>query len=79
VILPASAQGPSRPRGKEDLAPLMPFNCKLLRVQSSFTVVTIVAFGTLTPALHAEFFRDDRAAIGLACFIGTYLDHAHTG
>lgn len=47
-------------------------NRKLLWVQSSFTVLTIVAFGTLTLALHTELLRGDRAALGLACFIGTY-------
>jgi hypothetical protein len=72
VILAASFQVPSRLRWKEDLAKLMPFNRKMLWVQSSFTVLTIVAFGTLTLALHAELLRGDRAANGLACFIGTY-------
>jgi hypothetical protein len=50
----------------------MPFNRKLLWVQSGFTVLTIIAFGTLTLALHAELLRGDRAALGLACFIGSY-------
>lgn len=72
VILFASFQVPSRLRWKEDLAKLMPFNRKMLWVQSSFTVLTIIAFGTLTLALHAELLRGDRAAMGLACFIGSY-------
>jgi hypothetical protein len=72
VILTASFQVPSRLRWKEDLARLMPFNRKMLWVQSSFTVLTIIAFGTLTLALHAELLRGDRAALGLACFIGSY-------
>jgi alginate O-acetyltransferase complex protein AlgI len=37
-----------------------------------FTVLTIVAFGTLTLALHAELLEGDRAALGLAAFIGIY-------
>ncbi len=41
-------------------------------VQSSFTVLTIIAFGTLTLALHNEMLRGDRAAIGLCAFIGIY-------
>jgi hypothetical protein len=41
-------------------------------VQSGFTVLTIIAFGTLTLALHVELLRGDRAALGLAAFIGTY-------
>jgi hypothetical protein len=72
VILIASFQVPSRLRWKQDLAQLMPFNRKLLWVQSGFTVLTIIAFGTLTLALHAELLRGDRAALGLACFIGIY-------
>lgn len=72
VILVASAQVPSRLRWKQDLAQLMPFNRKLLWVQSGFTVLTIIAFGTLTLALHTELLRGDRAAMGLACFIATY-------
>jgi alginate O-acetyltransferase complex protein AlgI len=72
VILLASFQVPSRLRWKQDLAQIMPLNRKLLWVQSSFTVLTIVAFGTLTLALHTELLRGDRAALGLACFIGTY-------
>jgi hypothetical protein len=50
----------------------MPFNRKMLWVQSGFTVLTIVAFGTLTLLLHAELLRGDRAALGLACFIAIY-------
>jgi RsiW-degrading membrane proteinase PrsW (M82 family) len=72
VILAASFQVPTRLRWKQDLAQLMPFNRKLLWVQSGFTVLTIVAFGTLTLALHTELLRGDRAAMGLACFIGSY-------
>ncbi len=72
VILVASFQVPSRLRWKQDLAQLMPFNRKLLWVQSGFTLLTIVAFGTLTLLLHAELLRGDRAAMGLACFIAAY-------
>jgi alginate O-acetyltransferase complex protein AlgI len=72
VILIASSQVPSRLRWKEDLAQLMPFNRKLLWVQGGFTVLTILAFGTLTLTLHDELLKGNRAAMGLACFIGTY-------
>jgi alginate O-acetyltransferase complex protein AlgI len=72
VILIASAQVPSRLRWKQDLAQLMPFNRKLLWVQGGFTVLTIIAFGTLTLVLHTELLRGDRAAMALACFIGSY-------
>jgi hypothetical protein len=37
-----------------------------------FTVLTIVAFGTLTLALHEELLRGERAALALAAFIGVY-------
>jgi hypothetical protein len=50
----------------------MPFNRKLLWVQSGFTVLTIIAFGTLTLVLHKELLRGDHAAMALACFIGSY-------
>jgi hypothetical protein len=72
VILFASFQVPFRLHWKRDLQQLIPFNRKLLWVQGGFTVLTIVAFGTLTLALHWELLRGDRAALGLACFIGIY-------
>jgi len=72
LILAASFQVPFRLRWKQDLAQLMPFNRKLLWVQGGFTVLTIIAFGTLTLVLHGELLRGDRAALGLACFIAIY-------
>jgi hypothetical protein len=72
VILFASFQVPYRLSWKKDLAQLMPFNRKLLWVQGGFTVLTIVAFGTLTLVLHGEMLRGDRAALALICFIGIY-------
>jgi len=72
AILAASFQVPARLRWKQDLAQLMPFNRKLLWVQSGFTVLTIVAFGTLTLVLHKELLRGDRAAMALAGFIASY-------
>ena len=72
VILFASFQVPYRLRWKQDLQQLMPFNRKLLWVQSGFTVLTIIIFGVLTLVLHTELLRGDRAALGLACFIGIY-------
>jgi hypothetical protein len=72
VILFASFQVPYRLHWKQDLQQLIPFNRKLLWVQGGFTVLTIIAFGTLTLVLHTELLRGDRAALGLACFIGIY-------
>lgn len=72
LVLAASFQVPARLHWRTDLAQLMPFNRKLLWVQSSFTVLTIIAFGTLTLALHSELLRGDRAAVALAIFIAVY-------
>jgi hypothetical protein len=72
LILFASFQVPYRLGWKKDLQQLMPFNRKLLWVQSGFTVLTIVAFGALTLILHSELLRGDRAALGLAGFVGIY-------
>jgi hypothetical protein len=72
LILVASVQVPGRLRWKEDLAQLMPFNRKLLWVQSSFTVLTIIAFGMLTLMLHQEILRGDKAALGIAISIAVY-------
>jgi hypothetical protein len=71
-VLIASFQVPSRLHWKEDLAKLSAFNRKLMWVHGAFAVLTIVAFGTLTLTLHDEMLRGDRAALGLAAFIGTY-------
>lgn len=72
VVLLASFQVPARLRWKEDLARLMPLNRKLLWVQSSFTVLTIIAFGVLTLVLHNEMLRGDRSALAVSCFIAIY-------
>ena len=72
AILFASFQVPHRLGWKKDLSQLMPFNRKLLWVQGGFTVLTIVAFGTLTLVLHRDLLQGDRAALGLTCFIGFY-------
>jgi len=72
VILAASFQVPYRLNWKTDLQQLRSLNRKLLWVQSGFTVLTIIAFGTLTLALHAELLRGDRAGLGLTLFIGIY-------
>ena len=71
-VLIASFQVPRRLGWKEDLAKLTPFNRKLMWVHGGFAVLTIIAFGILTLALHDELLRGDRAALGLAAFIGLY-------
>jgi len=71
-ILGASVQVPARLGWKTDLARLTPFNRKLMWTYGAFTVLTIVAFGSLTLALHGEFLRGNPAALGLAAFIGVY-------
>ena len=71
-VLIASFQVPGKLGWKEDLQKLTPFNRKLMWVHGAFAVLTIVAFGTLTLALHNELLRGDRAALGVALFIGVY-------
>lgn len=71
-VLIASFQVPARLGWKEDLQKLTSFNRKLMWVHGGFAVLTIVAFGALTLMLHAEMLRGDRAALGLALFIGIY-------
>ena len=71
-ILGASFQVPSRLGWHTDLARLRPFNRKLMWTYGGFTVLTIVAFGLLTLILHDDLLRGDRAALGLAGFIGFY-------
>ncbi|HXG60741.1 MAG TPA: hypothetical protein VNO22_05185 [Planctomycetota bacterium] len=72
VLLGASVQVPARLRWREELARLSPFNRKLMWTYGGFTVLTIVAFGTLTLMLREEMLRGDRAAVALAAFIGLY-------
>jgi len=71
-ILGASFQVPARLEWYTDLPKLKPFNRKLMWVYGGFTVLTIVAFGALTLALHDEMLRGDRAALALAAFIAVY-------
>jgi hypothetical protein len=69
VILFASFQVPFRLGWKQDLRQLMPFNRKLLWVQSGFTVLTIIAFGT------SDIGVAQGNASGRACCVGTCLLH----
>ncbi|HWB61840.1 MAG TPA: hypothetical protein VG733_20325 [Chthoniobacteraceae bacterium] len=71
-ILIASFQMPFRLGWPEDLAKLREFNRKIIWVSGAFIVLTIIAFGTLTLALHEELMRGDRAALGLAAFIAVF-------
>jgi hypothetical protein len=71
-VLIASFQVPAKLGWKEDLQKLTSFNRKLMWVHGGFAVLTIVAFGTLMLTLHSEMLRGDRAAMGIALFIGIY-------
>lgn len=71
-VLIASFQVPSRLGWKGDLAKLTPFNRKLMWVHGGFAVLTIIAFGVLTLALHDEMLRGEKTALYLAAFIGIY-------
>ena len=72
LTLAASFQVPYRLEWKRDLAQLMPFNRKLMWVQSGFTAMSIFAFGVLTLLLHREMLRGDRAALALVCYIAVF-------
>lgn len=72
VVLTASVQVPSRLGWKEDFAKLSPFNHKVVWVYAFYTFGTILVFGVLTLFFHDEFLRGDRAALGLAGFIGIF-------
>jgi len=72
VTLIASFQVPYRLEWKRDLAQLMPFNRKLMWVQSGFTVLSICAFGVLTLVLHDEMLNGGRAALALVCYIAVF-------
>jgi len=74
IILFASFQVFSRLRWREDLAQLMPFNRKLPWVQSRFTVLTIIAFGTLTLILH-----QGSSGVGTGLLHRLVLDITHHG
>ena len=71
-VLGASFQVPARLEWATDLAKLKSLNRKLMWTYGGFTVLTIMAFGALTLGLHDEMLRGDRAALGLALFIGIY-------
>jgi hypothetical protein len=72
LILLASYRVPRELGWAEDLPKLRPFNRKLMWVYGAFTVLTIVAFGTLTLALRSSFLGGEPAAIGLAAFISVF-------
>ena len=72
VLLIASAQVPARLGWKTDLARLTDFNRKLMWTYAGTTLLTIVAFGILTLALHDAFLARDRAAVALAAFIAIF-------
>ena len=71
-ILGASFQVPHRLNWKEELARLSSLNRKLMWTYGMFTVGAIISFGVLTLLLHNELLRGDRAALGLASFIGLF-------
>lgn len=72
ALVTVSVQVPARLHWREELARLGPFNRKLMWVYGIFVVLTYLAFAALTAALHTELLRGDRAAMGLAFFIGVY-------
>jgi alginate O-acetyltransferase complex protein AlgI len=71
-LLFASAQVPSRLGWKKDLAQLTVFNRKLMWVYAGTTLLTIIAFGTLTFVLHDAFLARDHSAVALAVFMAVF-------
>jgi hypothetical protein len=71
-LLVVSLQVPARLNWRQELALLQPFNRKLMWVYGIFVVLTYLGFAGLTAGLHGELLRGDRAAVGLALFIGVY-------
>lgn len=71
-LLGVSLQVPARLNWRHELASLQPFNRKLMWVYGIFVVLTYLGFAALTAGLHGELLRGDRAAVGLALFIGVY-------
>jgi len=84
-LLFASAQVPTRLGWKKDLAQLTDFNRKLMWIYAGTTLLTIIAFGTLTLVLHDAFLARDPAAIALAVFMAVFwtlriiVDFAYLG
>lgn len=72
VLLIAAGQVPHRLDWKRDLEQLTDFNRKLMWVYAGTTLLTIIAFGVLTLALHDAFLARDRAAVALAAFIAVF-------
>jgi hypothetical protein len=72
TLLFASFQVPFRLGWKKDLAQLTDFNRKLMWVYAGTTLLTIIAFGTLTFVLHDAFLARDRAAVALAVFMAVF-------
>ena len=72
-VLPVvSVQIPGRFHWRVELGRLGELNRKLFLVATGYIVFTYLAFGILTLALHDEMVAGDRAATGLALFIGAY-------
>lgn len=71
-LLVVSYQVPRRLGWHDDTAHLQPFNAKLLWTFGGFIILTYLAFGVMTFALHDELLAGDRAAVAIAAFAGLY-------
>jgi hypothetical protein len=72
LLLAVSVQIPARFQWRSQLSLLNELNRKLFLVATGYIVFTYLAFGALTLWLHDELVGGDRAATGLALFIGLY-------
>ena len=71
-ILIASFQVPLRLGWREDLAKLTPFNRKVMWTYGATIVLIIVAFGTITLALHEALIDGGPLAHAFALFVGLF-------
>lgn len=71
-VLAAGVQVPHRLGWKAELPRLSRFNQRLVWAYHVFIGLTILAFGTLTLALHDEIMRGERAALGLVAFMAAW-------
>lgn len=87
LLLGVGSQVPRVFDWQRELSRLSRHNQRHIRVYWAFTGLSILAFGVLTLVLHDELVRGDRAALGLAAYIGCfwlarvgvdvfYFDHA---
>jgi hypothetical protein len=72
LVLAASYRVPEELEWDEDLASLTSLNRKLMWTYGGFIVLTIVAFGVMSAAFHAQLVAGTPVALGLCAFVATF-------